>query len=101
MSENVSLNTDGVLLSEQRFLELCEAERKLAELQERERWIPVTERLPEHQQIVLVSGGIARYYAKGRCIAWEGFKSITEGPERSIEWQVTEWRPLPAPKEGK
>ena len=96
MSENVSLNTDGVLLSEQRFLELCEAERKLAELQERERWIPVTERLPENDEFVFIAKAEA-WVSKGLYVTerkrWELLSHDVV--------EVTHWRPLPAPpKEG-
>ena len=68
--------------------------------QEKRRWIPVTERLPEFGERVLCTDGIAvfeQYRAELSCVygIWErsGMKSPMQ--------EVTHWMPLPEPqKEG-
>ena len=66
-----------------------------AALREKQRWIPVTERLPEKQQRVIV-----RCKTVGTTVGWIMFGEwVTDlGPGCG---EVTHWMPLPdAPKEG-
>ena len=62
------------------------------------RWIPVTERLPENNHVVIVSGGIARW--RDPCPEWPDGQFFTLTGERwpglPIQWEVTHWMPLPA-----
>ena len=76
-----SLNTDGVVVSEQRFLELCEAERKLAELRELAKPIPCTHKGAIH----------------------DSYGTLCDACQFAWEKQAAEIvrRLLPAPKEGK
>jgi len=65
--------------------------RQLAKLEQQ--WIPVSERLPESQDNVFVSGGIAYYRVHD-----ETWYTVMEGhPWRPIQWEVTHWMPLPPP----
>ena len=57
---------------------------------ERERWIPVSERLPEPFQHVRVAGGVGYYDNQ----AGHWF-SVAAG--RRIIWEVTHWKPLDEP----
>lgn len=69
---------------------------ELLALREANRWIPVSERLPEAGVPVLV---MSRYWCANPFVArlhneyWEG-EPILSRPE-----SVTHWRPLPAPPE--
>lgn len=64
------------------------------------RWIPVKERLPEEDEVVLVFGGrsiYTAYYGENRCggIGWYKLNS------KYHNCNPTHWRPLPEPpKEG-
>jgi|ERR1035437_2114065 hypothetical protein len=73
-----------ILLKKDKRIEKLEAE--LAALREAERWIPVSERLPEEGQTVIV-------YISGKGISTPtyqvGWKWCYETP--------THWRPLPPP----
>ena len=55
------------------------------------RWIPVEERLPENRQIVIVSGGTARYLDG---IWYTGMEEPLF--RRDIQWRVTHWMPFPS-----
>ena len=69
----------------------CAALIAAANRAEAERWIPVSERLPEEGKLVIVDGGVAiREYGK-----W--YSQTGDDTGRRIEWPVTHWRPLPAP----
>jgi hypothetical protein len=58
--------------------------------QEQLKWIDVKERLPNGRRPVLVHGGVAY---------WTGAQWMTmmDCPHRKIEWEVSEWKPLPIP----
>lgn len=71
------------------------------------KWIPVTERLPEKNEIVLVycknktiQGGVTRHI--GSCD--NGFWFLKTQPGTAsfphLEWEVTHWMPLPEPPKG-
>ncbi len=68
--------------------ELAESKKKLAERE----WISVEQELPPSADMVIVPGGIARYYAKQG-----GWYSYTACEGRPIQWDVTHWMPLPVP----
>ncbi len=69
---------------------------RIAELEEAQRWIPVSERLPEENQQILSTDGkefYLDYYAR-----WEGKDNppcFCDG----LSWAVTHWMPLPEPPE--
>jgi transcription elongation factor Elf1 len=70
--------------------------KRIAELEEAQRWIPVSERLPEENQQILSTDGkefYLDYYAR-----WEGKDNppcFCDG----LSWAVTHWMPLPEPPE--
>jgi len=59
------------------------------DLLEQNRWIPVSERLPEEDKNVIVSGGLA-YLEDG---IW--YSDTGQDYGRPIQWAVTHWKPLP------
>lgn len=78
---------------------------EIAVAQERQRWIPVTERLPEEGVPVLINyiGTDGEVYADGvavwtecGCFWWEG--SLADC-EEDVAVPITHWMPLPAPPE--
>lgn len=80
---------------------------EIAVAQERARWIPVTERLPEEGVPVLINyiGTNGEVYADGvavwtecGCFWWEG--SLADC-EEDVAVPITHWMPLPAPPEVK
>lgn len=84
----------------------CYAE-EIAVAQERTRWIPVTERLPEEGVPVLINyiGTDGEVYADGvavwtecGCFWWEG--SLADC-EEDVAVPITHWMLLPAPPEVK
>lgn len=84
-----------------------EAQKKrIAELEEERRWIPVTERMPQsdNQVLVIVSGRwenitFDRAYELASWSADEGW--IMEAWPELENPEVTHWRPMPEPvKEG-
>jgi hypothetical protein len=55
-------------------------------------WIPITERLPEHNTEVLVTDGIKVK------LSWFGRRTTNEQPGfRFVSIEVTGWLPLPSP----
>lgn len=62
-------------------------------------WISVNERLPVHNDVVIVPGGIALW--RQPCFEWPDGKFFTltgeRWPGKPIEWEVTHWMPLPQP----
>lgn len=70
--------------------------KRIAELEAAQRWIPVSERLPEENQQILSTDGkefYLDYYAR-----WEGKDNppcFCDG----LSWAVTHWMPLPKPPE--
>ena len=81
--------------------ELEAADARIAELEEAQRWIPVSERLPEDRVTILAAFNnreilTAKYYKY-----YEGFGSV-ENYWRIEGWHsgnVTHWMPLPQPPE--
>lgn len=69
---------------------------EIAVAQERTRWIPVTERLPEEGVPVLINyiGTDGEVYAG--CFWWEG--SLADC-EEDVAVPITHWMPLPEPPE--
>lgn len=57
------------------------------------RWVPVSERLPENDQIVLVVMGSPQNGVSTACY-WSSHKIW------SIKANITHWRPLPAPPQS-
>ena len=73
-----------------------EAEEERDALWEKQRWIPVTERLPELGERVLCTDGVAvfeQYRVELSCVygIWDRFGM------RSPMQEVTHWMPLPEP----
>ena len=66
--------------------------------QPEQRWIPVTERLPDMRQIVLITNGKGNV----RCGQYRGIDFVINGRQR-WQWkgntseQVVAWQPLPEP----
>lgn len=80
----------------QTFQDLLAARKRIAELEQANRWIPVAERLPSDGQKVLF------YWANDMHtgtydVTFQDFYTHTS--TYSVE-KVTHWRPLPAPPEG-
>ena len=70
-----------------RMLELTAS--RLRELEEKQRWIPVTERLPERGQEVLVyDGGVLKPEVHSYSFWHQDFSSWS---------RITHWLPLPEP----
>jgi hypothetical protein len=63
--------------------------KRLRELDEKQRWIPVTERLPEPgQEVIVFSGGVV----EGTVFAYHFWNKDFQS------WQhITHWMPLPEP----
>lgn len=74
--------------------ELCRENESLAKCVNlasdilRKRWIPVTERLPEEMDLVLITDGIN--------VMWSFRVKDFETSEFYGMWNVTHWMPLPA-----
>ena len=72
---------------------------ELAALREQVRWIPVSEKLPEDYESVLIfTGAIITYgFHNSNIPQWAG-----DGIFYHSDWynQVTHWMPLPQPPEG-
>lgn len=72
---------------------------KAIEAIEQTTWIPVSERLPETNDDVLVTDGVdmfvAWYSRKGM---WQGWKSSDNNFERNTP--IDAWMPLPSPYKG-
>lgn len=83
-------------------------QKRIAELEEQLRWIPVTERMPDRNLPVLVrctnttiSGGYVTHI--GSCDSEKFWFLKTQPGTASFpvrEWQVTHWMPLPEPPKG-
>ena len=76
---------------------------EIAVLQEKTRWIPVTERLPEDRSNVLVA---AYWYERwgvymGWCVPERAEWCVHIGIGDRNDVAVTHWLPLPEPPEGK
>ena len=77
------------------------AESRIAELEEKQRWIPVGERLPEDEKDVLVFWGKA---SDGSKIDWFGTawrNECDDGKWCTDPIVPTHWMPLPEPPEVK
>jgi phage shock protein A len=80
--------------SEARIKEL---EQELTAIRERDRWIPVSEKLPEvGQEVEIFTTSMRRFI-----VIRDGnyFEFCLQGTRYAFHWQddVTHWRPLPAP----
>ena len=74
-------------------IELIESALELLEGEEKDRWIPVTERLPETNDTVLIThkGGVSFGWYNSRY--WERGANTNHRKLMSVK----AWRPLPAP----
>ena len=73
--------------------ELEQLQKRIAELESKQRWIPVSERLPENNQQVLSTDGqdyYLDYYAQ-----WDGANLSFAPRFLGAPWKVTHWMPLP------
>lgn len=93
---------DGIkyLSAEKRVLtrKVRELESENARLKDAQRWIPVSERLPERDGFYLVLENVnqvAGYYHWCKVFGWN-----TDGGRTNIQ-SVTHWMPLPEPPEVK
>ena len=97
---------DGADLIERLTDRCARYAEEIAVAQERPRWIPVEERLPEEGVPVLINyigtdgevyaDGIAAWTDSG-CFWWEG--SLADCDEE-VAVPITHWMPLPEPPEG-
>jgi len=74
---------------------IAELEARIAELEARQRWIPVSEMLPEIDKEVLIYDGY-----REMVVGWlEGFHRYKYFRFRDERWhgEVTHWMPLPEP----
>ena len=86
--------------------EISKLRKRIAELEEKQRWIPVSERLPEFGTSILFYDSILEKINKGTCTALGGNKN-------NLQWYtddnlfyhgnrceyITHWMPLPEPPE--
>lgn len=72
--------------------ELATAKEEIGRLR-KARWIDSSQQLPGEYQIVIVHGGIAQYRLGH---FWTGMEDPRFG--RRIEWDVTHWMPITAPR---
>ena len=101
-SEVDNINLTGWLAEEHAKLDRAEIENiklkeEFAKYRGKHRWIPVTERLPEKNQEVLIF-----LFGDDPYIAWHnGEYWITEDfrLDEPDDWQPTHWFPLPQPPE--
>lgn len=68
--------------------------KELQQRREAERWIPVTERLPEKYDYYYLVVAISRIAGTHVCRAL-----FTNYGWESYDYQITHWRPLPKPPE--
>lgn len=97
------MTPDGVLFVRKSLLErvereLAKAERELAELRERTRWVPVSERLPDqsHPWVLITNPitGISPASFDGVDFWYDDERAVLFDPYRP-----THWMPLPEPPE--
>ena len=70
---------------------IAELENRVKELEAAQRWIPVTERLPDNLEAVLVYGESDNPTRKGFDVTWRA-------DTLSMSWfikNITHWQPLP------
>ena len=69
-----------------------------------DKWIPVTERLPEDDEVVLIACKIGKMfvgYHKHLFPGYEVWRILTaRDSTKKITYTVTHWMPLPMPPEG-
>lgn len=71
------------------------ADKELAELREANRWIPVSERLPEKEGDYLGYYSLEKVTFKARYR--HGEWSALSNESYSALWRVTHWKPMPEP----
>ena len=80
---------------------LLKAEARIAELEKVNRWIPVTERLPEaqtsHEAIKQAYSALVHVYPRPTVDRAVFYDHDLEKWSCSAEVKVTHWRPLPPP----
>lgn len=67
-----------------------------ADALEKQEWVSVEDRLPEHSVLVIVRGGVA-YYDKNTNLWMTVTGFIYPGSE--IVWKVTHWKPIEPPED--
>lgn len=91
--ENTGITPDQLQVIEEEYSKMA---KELAELRQQNRWIPVSERLPDYEEEVLITNG------KYVTIDERYFLENTEDGE-AYTWDingwddVVAWRPLPEP----
>lgn len=83
--------------------ENCKLRQRIRELEEQQRWIPVSERLPEVDTRVEIFGGFEQTthigYYREHAKQWDSEDGgYWHGKNFGL---ITHWRPLPEPPEGK
>lgn len=77
------------------------AERELAELRERTRWVPVSERLPENNKTVLFYDSLNHIVHSGYHTGYPQWTSKSGLYYREAEYnRITHWQPRPEPPEA-
>lgn len=73
----------------------------LCEIADRDRWIPVEEKLPEEESEYLVADKWGYVFEANYEKALSGFVYVNPSGDRLADKTVTHWREMPAPPEAK